>query len=305
MITRDITQELQESANEYPVVTVFGPRQSGKTTLVKSTFKDHKYVSMEDPDTLEYAREDPRSFLKKIKNKIIIDEVQRAPFLLSYIQGIVDAGVDTGSFILTGSHQPLLAESISQSLAGRTAVLKLLPFSFNEISRFESSLSPFEIILKGGYPAIYDRNLKLNRFFNGYIRTYVERDVRQMINIKDLHSFQQLLRLSAGRVGNLINYSSFSNDIGISSTTIKEWLSVLDSSYLIYEMQPFFQNIRKRVVKSQKLFFYDTGLVCYLLGITDINQLERDPLRGSIVENAIIIDIIKQLEISCPIGKPA
>ena len=296
MINRRIAKELKRASLEYPVVTIFGPRQSGKTTLVKMTFPDYRYVSMEEPDKLNRAEEDPKAFLDDLGKRAVIDEVQRAPFLLSYIQGIVDKNQKEGAFILTGSHQPVLGEAVSQSLAGRTAVLTLLPFSFREIADYNRKYSSWELVLLGGYPRIHEKKLSLNRFFNGYLRTYVERDVRQILTIRNLKSFQQLIQLSAGRIGNIINYSSLSGDTGVTSTTIKEWFSVMESSYILFQLPPFFENIRKRTIKSPKLYFYDTGFASWLLGIQTGDQLKRDPLRGALFENAVIVDIIKTLK---------
>lgn len=297
MIKRDITRELKDSASEYSVVTIFGPRQSGKTTLVKMTFPKYKYVSMEDPDQLNRAEADPREFLNDLGRKGIIDEIQRAPFLLSYIQGVVDNQGESRKFILTGSHQPALGEAVSQSLAGRSAILNLLPFSIHEIGRYSKEYSNWELVLMGGYPAIYEKNLKINRFFNGYVRTYVERDVRQIISIRNIRTFQQFLQLAAGRTGNLINYFSLAGDTGVSSGTIKEWFSVMEASFILFLLPPYFENIRKRVVKSPKLYFFDTGLVSFLLGIHTSQQIKRDPLRGALFENAVILEIKKYLEV--------
>ncbi len=293
MIKRDITEELKQAHAEYPVVTVFGPRQSGKTTLVQMTFPSKHYFSMEDPDVRLTAELDPRGFLSQMPQGGIIDEIQRVPQLLSYIQGIVDKVQQPGFFIITGSHQPELHQAISQSLAGRTAVLTLYPFSMNELKHYQLTWDPFQLMVTGTYPRIHDRELRPVRFFNGYFQTYVERDVRALINIKDLNQFQQFMRLLAGRIGQLVNYTSLSNDIGVSSTTIKSWVSVLKASYVIYELPPFYKNIRKRLVKSPKIYFTDTGLAAYLLDIHTPDQLKRDPLRGGLYENFIILEFIK------------
>ncbi len=294
MINRDAVKELLNMSNEYPVVTIIGPRQSGKTTLAKMVFPNHKYVSVEEPDIRERAINDPRNFLSSFSPPVIIDEIQRVPSLISYIQGVVDNGTKEGSFILTGSHQPSLNEAISQSLAGRTAILTLLPLSVKELIDSGNFLDTWDFILKGGYPKIYDKDLKLSRFFSGYVQTYVERDVRQMLKIKDAMVFQQFIKLLAGRTGSLLNNSSLSNDIGVSSQTIKEWLSVLEASFISYRLPPFFRNISKRVVKTPKLYFQDTGLASFLLGIYSPEILSRDPLRGMLFENGVINEIIKQ-----------
>ena len=293
MIRRDITNELIEAASEYPVVTIFGPRQSGKTTLVRMTFPDRAYYSLEDPDIRLAAETDPRGFLNRLPEGGVLDEIQRVPQLLSYLQGIVDRNERPGHFILTGSHQPSLQEALNQSLAGRTAVLTLLPFSLHELQHYQRKYQPFELIVSGFFPRLHEKKLRPDRFFNGYIQTYVERDVRALINLKDLGRFQQFMVLLAGRVGQVVNYTSLSNDVGVSSTTIKDWISILKASYVIFELSPYFENIRKRVVKSPKIYFTDTGLNTHLLGITTAAQAERDRLRGGFYENLLILDILK------------
>lgn len=293
MIVRDITEELRQSAQEYPVVTVLGPRQSGKTTLAKMTFPEKPYVSLEDPDVRLTAETDPRGFLTRLEEGCILDEVQQLPSLLSYLQGIVDKSPKRGRFILTGSHQPELHEAIGQSLAGRTAVLTLWPFSLHELRHYRSALEPFDLIVQGGFPRLHDERLEPRRFFNSYLQTYVERDVRALIQLRDLSQFQKFLLLVAGRVGQVVNYASLSNDVGVSAATIKNWLSVLKASYIVFELPPFFVNIRKRAIKSPKLFFTDVGLVSFLLGIHTSEQAYRDPLRGSLYENFVILEIVK------------
>lgn len=293
MIKRDMTAELLEAAKEYPVVTIFGPRQSGKTTLVQMTFPEKMYYSLEDPDVRMAAETDPRGFLSGFPEGGVLDEIQRLPGLLSFIQGIVDREKKAGMFILTGSHQPGLHQSVSQSLAGRTAVLTLLPFSLSELRNYRKNWEPLDLIVKGAYPRIHDKDLKPFRFFNGYMQTYIERDVRALINLKDLRSFQQFFTLLAGRIGQVVNYTSLSNDVGVSSTTIKNWISVLKASFVIFELPPFFENIRKRVVKSPKIYFNDVGLAAYLLGIERADQVSRDPLRGGLYENLLILEVLK------------
>lgn len=295
MIRRDITTELQAAAGEYPVVTLFGPRQSGKTTLVQITFPDKAYASLEDPDVRLAATTDPRGFLSGFPEGGILDEIQHLPELLSYIQGVVDRKKSTGMFVLTGSHQPGLHQSVSQSLAGRTAVMTLLPLSLTELRNYRNDWEPFDLIVKGAYPRLHEEGLQPSRFFNGYTQTYIERDVRALINLKDLTSFQQFLSLLAGRTGQLVNYTSLSNDIGVSATTVKNWISVLKASFVVFELPPFFENIRKRVVKAPKIYFYDVGLASHLLSIETPEQVSRDPLRGGLYENLIIQDIIKRL----------
>ena len=267
MIRREITRELKEAAGEYPVVTVFGPRQSGKTTLVRAVFPRKDYRSLEDPDVRQVAQKDPRGFLSGLPRGAILDKIHRAPVLLSYIQGMVDQGSGKGVFILTGSHQPELHQAVSQSLAGRTAVLTLLPFSVSELRKYHKQRSAFDLIVAGSFPRLHEENLKPGRFYNGYIQTYVERDVRALINLRDLDRFQQFMTLLAGRVGQLINYTSLSDDVGVSSTTVKSWIGALKASFVVFSLPPFFQNVRKRVVKSPKLYFTDTGLASFLMGI--------------------------------------
>lgn len=293
MIIRDITEELVRSADEYPVVTILGPRQSGKTTLARMTFPDKPYFSLEDPDVRMAAEADPRGFLGQMEGGGILDEVQRLPVLLSYIQGMVDKTRKHGRFILTGSHQPQLHEAISQSLAGRTAMLTLWPFSLKELRHYESAWDPFDLILRGFFPGLHDEGLEPRRFFNGYLQTYVERDVRALIQLRNLSQFQKFLTLLAGRVGQVVNLASLGNDVGASSTTIRNWLSVLKASYVVFELPPFFENVQKRVIKSPKIFFTDVGLAAFLLGIHTAEQASRDPLRGSLYENLVVADIVK------------
>lgn len=293
MIIRNITDELLKSAGEYPVVTILGPRQSGKTTLVRETFPDKTYVSLEDPDTRMAADTDPRDFLDRLGEGAILDEVQRLPALLSYIQGMVDNTRSHGQFILTGSHQPQLHAAITQSLAGRTAMLTLWPFSFEELRDYKFALDPFALIVQGFYPRLHEEGLEPRRFFNGYLQTYVERDVRALIQLHDLSSFQSFLTLLAGRAGQVVNFSALAGDVGVSGTTLKNWLSVLKASFVVFALPPYFGNVRKRVIKSSKIYFTDVGLAAFLLGIQTPEQAARDPLRGNLYENLIITEIMK------------
>jgi uncharacterized protein len=293
MIKRELAAALKAAAKEYPVVTLVGPRQSGKTTLVQAVFPDKPYQSLEDPDVRRTAQLDPRGFLAAFPDGCILDEIQRFPELLSYIQGIVDKRKSEGMFIVTGSHQPLLHQAISQSLAGRTALLTLLPFSLKELGQYHRKWEPFPLMISGCFPRLHDKRLQPNRFFSGYVQTYVERDVRALINVKDLDQFQRFLTLIAGRIGQLVNFTSLGNDAGVSSTTIKSWISVLKASYVVFEIQPYCQNINKRVTKSSKVYFMDTGLAAYLLGISEAQQLARDPLRGGLYENFVILEFMK------------
>ncbi|MDX9973994.1 MAG: ATP-binding protein [FCB group bacterium] len=293
MITRTITEELLRAAGEYPVVTVLGPRQSGKTTLTRMTFPGKPYVSLEDPDVRTAAETDPRGFLGQMQDGAILDEVQRVPTLLSYLQGMVDRTRQPGRFILTGSHQPELHQAISQSLAGRTAMLTMWPFSLTELRQYPFERRPFDLIVKGFYPRLHEERLDPRRFYNNYVQTYVERDVRALIQLRDLAQFQKFLVLLAGRVGQIVNFASLSNDAGVSSTTIRNWLSVLKATYIVFEQPPFFENVHKRVVKSPKVYFTDPGLAAFLLGIHDEKQAARDPLRGGLYENLVIAEVLK------------
>ncbi|MDR2604656.1 MAG: ATP-binding protein [Desulfovibrio sp.] len=293
MITRTISEELLRSAAEYPVVTILGPRQSGKTTLARMTFPDKPYFSLEDPDIRMAAEADPRSFLARMEEGGILDEVQRLPILLSYIQGMVDGTGQRGRFILTGSRQPQLHEAISQSLAGRTAMLTLWPFSLNELRTYTAVHDPFDLICRGFFPRLHEEGLEPRRFFNGYLQTYVERDVRSLVQLRDLSLFQKFLTLLAGRVGQVVNFASLGNDAGASAATIRNWISVLKASYVIFELPPFFGNVKKRLVKSPKIYFTDVGLAAFLLGIHTPEQASRDPLRGNLYENLVIVDIVK------------
>jgi len=302
MLKRRITQELLASAAEYPVVTILGPRQSGKTTLARMTFPDKPWVSLEDPDVRMAAQADPRGFLGQFPDGAILDEVQRLPTILSYLQGIVDRQGGAGRFILTGSHQPQLQEAVSQSLAGRTAVLTLWPFSLAELRHYGVPDDPYALIVRGSYPRVHEAKLDPRRFYNGYLQTYVERDVRALIQLRDLAAFQKFLVLLAGRTGQLVNMASLSNDVGVSAPTLRQWLSVLKASFLVFELAPWFENIGKRVIKSPKLYFADVGLAAFLLGIHTPEQAGRDPLRGQLYENLIVADVMKNL---CNAGRRA
>lgn len=293
VIKRAIEQELLTVAKEYPVVTISGPRQAGKTTLVRNTFPDKVYVNLEAPDIRAAAEEDPRGFLNALPDGGILDEIQRVPSLLSYIQVIVDERNRPGMFILTGSHQMALHEAITQSLAGRTAILNLLPLSIAELASGGIELSLDNYLLNGFLPRIYADNLNPTKAYRNYLQTYVERDVRQILNIRDLRLFQHFIKLCAGRIGSILNKESLANELGISSHAIGQWLSVLEASFIIILITPYFENFGKRVIKSPKLFFTDIGLATYLLGIENTEQLIRDPLRGFLVENLAVLELIK------------
>lgn len=294
MIKREMSSTLKKVAKEYPVVLMHGPRQSGKTTICKAVFTDKPYVSMENPDTRSRALEDPRGFLADFPNGVILDEIQRTPNLLSYMQQIVDEKKQNGFFILTGSDNFSLQQITSQSLAGRIALLTLLPFSMKEIKSETWLTGTDKRILYGGYPRLITETPDRTFFFKNYIGSYIERDVRQIVNVKDSNLFHRFLTLCAGRIGSILDYTSLSNDCGISVKTVKEWLSILESSYICFLLNPWYVNRNKRLIKSPKLYFYDTGVACSLLGIYEEAQLNRDPLRGNLFENLVILEKIKQ-----------
>jgi hypothetical protein len=296
LVTRHIANRIRELCAQYPIIGLTGPRQSGKTTLLRHLFPEYRYVSLEDPHQLEFAISDPRLFLKTFDNKVIFDEVQRATALFSYIQTKTDQDKIMGQYILSGSQNFLLLEKITQSLAGRVSLFKLLPFSLAELNGASPPLgktTPHEHIFWGGYPALYDRGLKHTDFFSDYIETYVERDVRNLMSIKDLSLFRTFIRLCAGRIGTPLNAQSLANDCGISQPTARGWLSLLESSYIVYMLPPYFQNFNKRIIKSPKLYFYDTGLACYLLGLTEPGQVLNYYQRGSLFENMVIGEMLK------------
>lgn len=293
MFKRTISTELEQLALDYPIVTVIGPRQSGKTTLVQSVFPHKPYANLEIPDTRELAERDPRGFLDQYPEGVVLDEIQRSPHLLSYIQGIVDQKDKKGMFILTGSHQLELHQAISQSLAGRTALLTLLPMSMEELEKANLSFSLDELLLQGGYPRIYKDELNPTKAYRNYFQTYVERDLRQLIHVKDLSQFERFVRICAGRIGQILNMEEMGGEIGVSSHTIKEWLSILEASFIIVRLQPYFENFGKRIIKSPKLFFTDVGFATYLLGIENAMQVSRDPLRGHLVENLVLLELMK------------
>ncbi len=294
MITRDLTPKLIDAATRSPAITLTGPRQSGKTTLCRAVFPRHPYLTLEAPDDRAFALDDPRGFLSQFPQGAIIDEVQRAPALLSYLQGLIDKDPQPGRWILSGSQNLSLLESVSQSLAGRTEIYHLLPLTWGEISRFPSQPGNLEETLySGGYPRIFDRNLEPGNWLRSYIATYLERDVRTLSKVGDLVMFQRFVELCAGRTAQLLNYSSLASDCGISQPSAKAWLSVLEASFVAFRLPAFHGNLRKRLVKMPKLYFYDTGLVCWLLGIRQPQQLRSHPLRGAIFESWIVSEILK------------
>ncbi len=294
MIFRTITTELLTLTNEYPIVTILGPRQAGKTTLAQGSLPDYAYSNLELPEVREVAQNDPKAYLARFTSKTIIDEIQRVPTLLSYIQVIVDKEKENGRFVLTGSHQLQLREAITQSLAGRTAILNLLPFSISELAAAGIRFDTFaDYAYHGFLPRIYDQSLRPTTAYSNYYQTYVERDVRQLIHLKDVTLFEKLLNLLAGRVGQLLDYSSLANDVGVDAKTIRNWMSILESSFLIFKLPPYFENFGKRVIKAPKYYFTDVGLLSFLLGIRKPDQIIRDPLVGSIFENLIVIECLK------------
>lgn len=294
MIKREIGRYILNLAKDYSVVTITGPRQSGKTTLVKELFPDKDYCNLEDLDIRLFAEQDPRGFLDQFKNGAILDEIQRVPSLLNYIQTIVDNDKRKSLFILTGSQQLELRQGINQSLAGRVALVTLLPLTISEVTSFKKTpLTMDEQLFKGLYPRIYDENLDPYISYKNYIQTYIERDLRQLISIRDLSNFQKFLKLCAGRIGCVLNKHSLSSEVGVSSTTIENWLSIMEASNIIFRLQPYFENFGKRIIKSPKLYFVDTGLACHLLDIENEKQVSRDPLRGNLIENLVFLELVK------------
>lgn len=295
MIKRDITKELLLQLQEYPIVTVLGPRQAGKTTLVRNVLPEYDYVSLEDPENRLLATEDPKAFLKRYQSKTIFDEIQRTPNLLSYLQGIVDNEKVNGRFVLTGSHQLELRAAVSQSLAGRTGILHLLPLSISELQDANIEFDDFESYVVNGFlPRIYDQKQRANRAYSNYYQTYIERDVRQLIKLKDVSLFEKFIKLLAGRIGQLVDYQSLANDVGVSSNTVKQWLSILEASFVVFKLPPYFENFGKRIIKSPKFYFTDVGLLAYLLSIEEPQQVSRDPLVGNIFENLVVIEALKE-----------
>ena len=295
MIKRSAATELQNLARSFKAVALLGPRQSGKTTLSKAIFPGKPYVSLEAPDSRAFAIDDPRGFLAQFPSGAILGEVQRTPQLFSYLQQILDETAEPGAFILTGSNNFLLQESLSQSLAGRVGFLFLLPFNADELNAAGQLAETVDTyLLKGSYPPVYDQPVTPQKWYPNYIRTYIERDVRQLRNITNLGTFERFLRLCAGRTGQLLNLNSLGIEAGADHKTIASWISVLESSFVIYLLRPHHQNFNKRVVKTPKLYFTDTGLACSLLGIRDESQLALHPLRGGLFENMVVTEVLKQ-----------
>jgi len=292
-IHRKMEKILQSTFKHYPIVTIVGARQTGKSTLAKHTFPQKPYVNLEAPDIQTFAKKDPRGFLSQYPDGAILDEIQNTPELLSYIQVMVDEKGCNELFVLTGSNQLALHKSISQSLAGRTAIFELLPLSIDELAKVDIDLDVDQYLFQGFFPRIYKEGLDPTQVYRDYVKTYVERDVRNLINIKDLAQFQKFLRLCAARIGQILNINNLCNEIGISNPTAKSWLSILEASYLIIKLQPYYENFGKRSIKSSKIYFTDVGLAAYLLDIHNIDQIKRDPLRGQLVENLMVTELFK------------
>jgi len=296
VIERELAAVVRQRAKEFPVLTITGPRQSGKTTLAKACFPRHDYVNLEDPETRDLAESDYHRFFALHPAPIIVDEIQRVPKLASAIQALVDERRgENGRFILTGSHQPRLKETVSQSLAGRSAFLKLLPLDFAELKGAgRVRLSQDDLILRGGMPELATSRVEANVYYKNYLQTYVERDVRQIANIRNTTSFRRFITLLAGRVGQLVNLNTLSGEVGVSHTTLAEWLDVLEASFIVFRLQPYYANIGKRLVKTPKLYFSETGLAACLLGLKTPEQVSRDPLRGNLFENLVVSDVLKR-----------
>ena len=292
-IHRSIKKELTRVCNEYPVVTITGPRQSGKTSLVKRYCKGYSYANLELPEIRQLAQSDPKAFFNAYPAPVIIDEVQRLPELLSYIQVFADSTTKRGQYILTGSHQLDLAAAISQSLAGRTALLRLLPLSLSELKNAGIEMSRDEVLFKGFMPRLYSEEIRPSTLYSEYFQNYIERDLRQLISIRDLLLFENFFRILAGRIGQVINISSLSSDVGVSRTTLNEWLSVLEASFIVFRLPPWFDNASKRAIKTPKLYFTETGLAAWLLEIETPKQISRDPLLGNLFENMVIVEALK------------
>ncbi len=295
MIYRNASDLLLSKAKQYPILAITGPRQSGKSTLSKHLFPQKPYCNLEALDQRHFATEDPKGFLQQFPNGAILDEIQHCPELFSYLQVDVDANPIMGKFVLTGSQQFGLSAKISQSLAGRVGYLQLLPFTLGELQQAQAEPKTLEeLLFKGLYPPIYDRNIPANQWHNDYVMTYIERDIRQIINIQDLRIFRHFLQMCAARTGQLLNLSSLANDCGISHNTAKAWISLLETSYIVFLVTPHHQNFNKRLIKTPKLYFYDTGLVCLLLNLQNSDQLTTHAMRGQLFETWVMSELIKK-----------
>ena len=295
IIERSIKSKLLQLLKSFPVVTLTGCRQCGKSTLLKHLLPDYTYISLEDLDLRQIAKEDPRHFISIYSQKVIIDEIQQVPELLSYLQTHIDSVNESGMYVLTGSHNLLLMQSISQSLAGRTALLSLAPFSVAEL-RSENLVpqTTNEMLFKGSFPRIYDKQIEATDFYPSYIKTYIDRDVRILRNINDYSAFTRFLKLCAGRCSQILNVTALAEDAGITRKTAEAWLSVLEASYIIYLLKPYYKNFGKRIIKNPKMYFYDTGLVSSLLGITSAEQIENFYMRGALFENFVVSELLKR-----------
>ena len=291
-INRELKEEIIRQSHYFSVITITGPRQSGKTTLCKQMFPDYHYVNLEDIAKTEIIKQNPKEFLQNHSQGLIVDEAQQYPDLFSYIQVVVDENPNA-HIILTGSSNFTLMQQVTQSLAGRTAILTLLPLSLSELGKERLTVSTDTIMLNGGYPSVLAKNIPAQTVSNNYYNTYIERDLRKLINIKDLSKYQIFIRLCAGRIGTEFNASVLSNEVGVSVPTIHEWLSTLEASYIVFRLPPFFRNVGKRLIKTPKIYFYDTGLLCFLLGIENANHLQTHPLRGAIFENMVVLEFLK------------
>ncbi len=296
IIQREIISAINFLVDKYPIIAVTGPRQSGKTTLLKFMFPEYRYVSLENPDIRNFATTDPNGFLNEYSKNVILDEVQRAPMLFSYLQTKVDESKIMGQFILSGSQNFHLVQNITQSLAGRVAIFKLLPLDFQELSSAGLLQDNYiDNLVKGFYPAIFDRDIPSKIFYSNYVQTYIQRDVSELIAIQNIRLFQNFLALCATRAGQLLNLSSLANECGISQPTAKSWLSALESSYILFLLPPYFENFSKRIVKTPKLYFYDTGLLCYLLKLDNAQQIQLSDFKGSLFENMMIAEYVKRM----------
>lgn len=293
MVERTLAPVLRDLFHRHPFVTVTGPRQSGKTTLCRTALPELAYVNLESPDHRQFAEEDPKRFLAAWPGRVVLDEIQRAPSLLSWLQVFADEHGGNGLFALTGSGQFLLSDAIDQSLAGRTALLRLLPFSIDELRRAGGACGVDDMLYAGFYPRIHDRGLDPRQALDDYVETYVERDVRTFLEVRNLTGFQRFVRLCAGRVGQLLNLSSLGADAGVTHATARHWLSVLEASYVVFRLPPYHGNVNKRLVKAPKLYFHDVGLASRLLGIESVRQIGTHPLRGALFENAVVAEALK------------